>query len=387
MSERINCENKRICYYITGHGFGHLTRCAEILFAILRYGYNPSQIDIVSNLDVSLLKYTIHEDINVFSRLLDTGAIQSNALAVDPLASLQAYYNKIYLNHDTLLLQEISFLRERQTTWVLVDATPIACHAAAKVGIPSIIISNFTWCYIYREMVDMANTLIPDNNTEDTPNESIEGDIRSWNDMIQSIENDYSHASAYYLLPGATPTPTPPSSPLKHLYTVAAPLVGRGPRRAEREVRAELGVGPVPRLILLGFGGQSSEWRLREEYVPPGFVCVVLGSTLQEVPERSEKYIYTARDVYVPDILQACDVLIGKLGYGTLSECIISKTALIYISRSGWPEERWLEKEIRERESGIELEREKFIRGEWEDKIKEGCEITKRMRERERERD
>jgi hypothetical protein len=36
------------------------------------------------------------------------------------------------------------------------DIVPIACKAAAQVGIPSVCVSNFSWDFIYSEYVTVA---------------------------------------------------------------------------------------------------------------------------------------------------------------------------------------------------------------------------------------
>ena len=46
-----------------------------------------------------------------------------------------------------------------------------------------------------------------------------------------------------------------------------------------------------------------------------------------------------SRDCFVPDLLQAADVMLGKIGYGTVAECLSCRVPLIYVPREGWPEE------------------------------------------------
>ena len=48
-------------------------------------------------------------------------------------------------------------------------------------------------------------------------------------------------------------------------------------------------------------------------------------------------------DAYVPDLIRLADAVLGKLGYGFVSECLTMGTPLIYVPRHNWPEERYLE--------------------------------------------
>ena len=39
------------------------------------------------------------------------------------------------------------------------------------------------------------------------------------------------------------------------------------------------------------------------------------------------------------DLVVSCDAVLGKCGYGTVTECVVNGTPLLYIPRPGWPEE------------------------------------------------
>ena len=59
---------------------------------------------------------------------------------------------------------EAVVLRARDVRLVIADAPPLGCAAAAAAGIPSVVISNFTWDWIYaeyHEYLGAAPELIP----------------------------------------------------------------------------------------------------------------------------------------------------------------------------------------------------------------------------------
>lgn len=66
--------------------------------------------------------------------------------------------------------------------------------------------------------------------------------------------------------------------------------------------------------------------------LPEGWIAVVcgIGSCLDENSDLPERFFVAPSDVYMPDITAMSDVLLGKLGYGTVSECLNTKTPLIY---------------------------------------------------------
>lgn len=57
----------------------------------------------------------------------------------------------------------------------------------------------------------------------------------------------------------------------------------------------------------------------------------------------SERFITMGSNSYVPDLVYAADVVLGKIGYGFVSECISTGTPLVYVPRQHWPEEQYLE--------------------------------------------
>ena len=78
-----------------------------------------------------------------------------DALSVDPLVTVQRFDETVYSVRETILDDEISWIQDNRIDLVLVDATPIACVAAKRCGIESVLLSNFTWDFIYTEMFDM----------------------------------------------------------------------------------------------------------------------------------------------------------------------------------------------------------------------------------------
>ncbi|KAK7031204.1 hypothetical protein VNI00_013620 [Paramarasmius palmivorus] len=85
-----------------------------------------------------------------------------------------------------------------------------------------------------------------------------------------------------------------------------------------------------------------------------------------------ENFYVAPRDVYMPDLTAVADVLLGKLGYGTVAECVDSKTPIVFVPRPLFIEEHGLKLLLRESGvPGVELLREEYENGEWSHKILE----------------
>lgn len=86
-------------------------------------------------------------------------------------------------------------------------------------------------------------------------------------------------------------------------------------------------------------GGEEDQ---EEQLIPKGWIAIVCGLSVKDGADELPENFYAApRDVYVPDLTAVCDVLLGKLGYGTCSETVSSQTPFVYGKLTLSSEERW----------------------------------------------
>lgn len=297
--------------------------------------------------------------------MIDSGGIQKDALTVDPLASLESYYNNIYLHYDILLKFEITFLKEMNIDMILVDVSSLPCAAGKLLNIPSIIVSNFTWDFCFKELLEIicSDINIPVEN------------LGVYRQMIDQCSSDYCDASYYIQFPGGTPLP----KGFKELNVIHAPLTSRYSKLSESsggliELRNQLNIPKDSRILLLGFGGFqiSGVSTLEDFFLPEDWVCLVLTGDMNRTKSISASNVYPSSrwisidgSAYIPDLVNLADVMIGKIGYGTCSECICHGTPLIYVPRANWPEERYLERMLLSYGAGICMPVTDFKTGNW----------------------
>ena len=70
-------------------------------------------------------------------------------------------------------------------------------------------------------------------------------------------------------------------------------------------------------------------------------------------------------DLFHPDIVNACDAVVGKLGYSTLAEIYHAGVPYGYIPRSSFKESDVLEVFVKEQMSGIAIPETEFQGGSW----------------------
>jgi L-arabinokinase len=347
-----------VVFYVTGHGLGHATRSCEVISGLVSRGL---RVTVVTTADERFFRSALGvlaERCIFVHKELDAGAVQSDALRVDPEATLLAYMQRIHVQRAALLSGEVHFLAEQKPALVIADATPIAIRAASISGVRSVILSNFTWDVCYSAMIETIRL----------SNFASSAALTAYQLMCDEIADDYAACDYYLQYPGAAPPPHGMSS----TKLVSLPMVARFARRTRAEQRLELGLPESIRVLLLGFGGQATSWkdRLISVVLPGGWVCVVLGAKPSELPDDVDvhgvrRFIAAPYDAYVPDLVNATDVMIGKIGYGTVSECLAHNVPLLYVPRLNWAEEVFLEHFLLSHGGGFRMENADFDAGDW----------------------
>ncbi|RDY10485.1 L-arabinokinase [Mucuna pruriens] len=346
-------------YYVTGHGFGHATRVTEVVRHLIHAGHDVHVVtgapDFVFTSEVQSPRLFIRKV------LLDCGAVQADALTVDRLASLAKYSETAVKPRASILAQETEWLnsvkadlvqqlKTRENTFILYlvdpckanmrkqvsDVVPVACRAAADAGIHSVCVTNFSWDFIYAEYVMAAG--------------------HNYRSIVWQIAEDYSHCEFLIRLPGYCPMPA-------FRDVIDVPLVVRRLHRSAKEVRKELKVPDDVKLVILNFGGQPSGLKLKEEFLPPGWLCLVCGAS--ETDDLPPNFMKLARDEYTPDIIAASDCMLGKIGYGTVSEALAYKCPFVFVRRDYFNEEPFLRNMLEYSQCGVEMIRRDLLTGHW----------------------
>uniref|UniRef100_A0A7C9CUA8 L-arabinokinase n=1 Tax=Opuntia streptacantha TaxID=393608 RepID=A0A7C9CUA8_OPUST len=321
-------------YYVTGHGFGHATRVVEVARHLILAGHD---VHLVSAAPDFVYTSEIQSPrLHIRKVLLDCGAVQADALTVDRLASLEKYHETAVVPRESILKTEVEWLNSIKADLVVSDVVPVACRAAADAGIPCVCVTNFSWDFIYAEYVMAAG--------------------HHHRSIVWQIAEDYSHAEFLIRLPGYCPMPA-------FRDVIDVPLVVRRLHKSRKEVRKELEVDDDVKLLILNFGGQPSGWKLREEFLPPGWKCLVCGAS--EKDELPPRFIKLAKDAYTPDLMAASDCMLGKIGYGTTSEALAYKLPFVFVRRDYFNEEPFLRNLLEHYQCGVEMIRRDLLTGHW----------------------
>jgi hypothetical protein len=302
----------RIASYISGHGFGHASREIEILNALAA---RVPDLDVILRTSVArwLADRTLKARFSLRDSPCDTGVVQIDSLRLDPKATIDCARD-FYDTFDERVAAEAELLADHDVELVVADAPPLACAAASEAGIPAIVISNFTWDWIYEEYAEY---------------------LPAAPQLMDTIRGAYAMADAAWRLPMH-------GGFASFDRIVDVPFVARH-ARFEREVtRARFGL-PLDRpLVLSSFGGYGvDDLDLHRLDCLDTWSVLLTGTRGPALPAGvhliEDQEIY-ARGFRYEDLVRASDVVITKPGYGIVSECLANGPAIVYTSRGRFAE-------------------------------------------------
>ena len=324
-----------LCYYITGHGFGHAIRTTQVLKAL------PPELPLI--LKTTAPERLFREELpgRAFSYIAaeyDCGCLQSDSVSVLPRETLTRY-GEIARRNWTHLPEEVAFLRERDVRCVVSDIPSFPLYAAAQAGIPGVAVANFTWHDIYAEYVQTA------------------GD-KALRDQVAA---EYGAATLACLTPLAVPTVADPFPSVRRV-----PLVARRGRPLRDILRETLDIPEDMSLALLYLGGWGLDidWARLASWT--GWTFLV--DRPLPVPLANARAFDPAVLRYA-DVAASVDAVVSKAGYGTLTECIANSVPLIYLPRHGFAEHEALVLGMTQWGGGVEISEPDFFAGNWGDAL------------------
>jgi L-arabinokinase len=285
--------------YVSGHGFGHLTRTCEVLREIRRR--DPAlPLVVVGAVPEALVRAEVPGPVELRPVACDVGLVQRDALEIDEPASAERC-RAFDATWEERRAAEARFLRERGVRAVLADVPALPFAAAAGAGIPALGMSNFSWDWIYRHLARRQPSLLA---------------------SAERAAAAYATATRLLELPFAGDLSAFP-------VRERVGFVARRPRVAREEARRRLGLDARP-AVLLSFGGVGLP-ALRREALPAAPHLAFL------LPEEVSGRLDALGLSYV-DVVGAADVVVTKPGYGIVTDAIGAGTRMVYTDRGDFPE-------------------------------------------------
>ena len=296
---------KTILYFVSGHGFGHISRSSVIIKELLNRNH---KIVLISNRNSFLEAYS-HPSLTLVDYSFDVGLVQRSSLAIDFPETLKAYdqYQAQKKIHSKFINQ---LLFDYSPAALLSDCAALPLSIAGLADIPALFIGNFSWDFIYRHYNKLDSL---------------------WGDFADELAHEYSYTSHAFILPFSCPM-----NAFKQKTQTG--LIGRVPTESRENMRTKLNFEDQFQYLLLSFGAYGLDFsELKLEDIPPS--VKLISPALPGTPAHPQ--IQQVNGNFT-NLLQACDAVLTKPGYGILAEAHATNTPVLYTDRGDFIEYRYL---------------------------------------------
>ena len=332
-----------IIYFISPHGYGHAARAAAVIAELARL-LPESRCTAFTSVPQWFFEDSLDRSIAIEPIDVDLGMVQHDAFTEDLAATLDALQSRIPFRERTLdeLATRVEVLHG---DLVVCDIAPIGLAVAQRCGLPSVLVENFTWDWIYRGYQDACPEL---------------GTIAD--ELAENFRGADYHVQTE---PACVPSPA---------ARQVAP-VSRSPHTSRSAVRRALDItddAPMVTITMGGFGWQDGALRvdtggpLRDaEDAENNDPWVVIPGNPKRARQGRVIYLPQHSEFYHPDLIHASDAVAGKLGYSTIAEVWAAGVPFAYVARPQFRESAVLEAWVQQALPCRRLEIDQLASGDW----------------------
>jgi hypothetical protein len=289
---------------ITSHGFGHAVRAASVAAAVQQICPDILLV-LATTAPRWLLESYISGDFIHRPRAFDVGVIQADSLKMDKAATL-ATMQQIRAQQQSIIASEVNFIRTNRVRLVLGDIPPLAVLIARAADIPSWMMGNFGWDFIYRDWGAEFR------------------EIADW------ISECYQQCHRLFRLPM-----NEPMSAFPHITDVG--LTGGTPHYSATQLRTDFNLKTAPeKTVLLSFGGLGLDqipYDRLQSFPDWQFISFDAHS-----PDLSNLLKITDRHYRPVDFMPLCGRVISKPGYSTFAEAMRLGVPIVSLTREDFAE-------------------------------------------------
>jgi hypothetical protein len=323
-----------LAYFISSHGFGHGARAAAVMAAVHRIAPKVC-FDLFTTVPSWFFSVSLAGPYEYHPCMSDVGLVQRGPLHEDLPETVSLLSSFLPFRGD--VLKELGdAVRSLKCVIVICDISPLGVAVAGRLGIPSLLIENFTWDWIYEHYAAGAPQM----------------------KAFGAYLKDHFEQATYRIQ--TEPVCVPARADL------VTPPVSRAFRMAPDEVRRQLGVAPDKRVVTVTMGGVAEEMEGLDTVKDAGNVLFVAPGG-SRVARRTENLILLPRQagLFHPDLIRASDVVVGKIGYSTLAEVYYAGVPFGYIARRAFRESEVLAAFVWKEMHSLEIQDRSFQDGSW----------------------
>ncbi|MBC8412821.1 hypothetical protein H8E50_04015 [bacterium] len=324
--------NNSIACFISPHGFGHAARLTAIMEALRRL--DPSiRFEIFTLVPCWFFASAEIGEFGYHETLTDIGLVQDSPYHEDLSATVKKL--EVFMPFDPVVVKGLADkLRLSGCRLALCDISPLGIAAAAEAGIPSVLISNFTWDWIYEGYEDGG--LLP---------------------YVKQMKEWFDRAD-YYILA----EPYCEAQPAD----IIVPPVSRSFKAGAGYIRERLGIPADAKAVMITMGGFQDDYGFYDmisDY--PDIYFVIPADKPGSMPLSNLITLPFHSDLHHPDLVNAVDAVVCKLGYSTLAEIYHAGVPYGYITRPAFRESAKLQEYVEKQMNCMQIDLKEFKSGGW----------------------
>ena len=323
---------RRIAFFISPHGFGHAARAASVMEALAEIELSL-QFDIFTTVPEWFFANPNSFSLQYHRLETDIGLVQKTPFQEDLPATVQKLKRFLPFN-PSRIAAAAEKIRHLKCKLIVCDIAPMGIQVAKEAGVPSVLIENFTWDWIYRGYE--------------------KEELNEFNAYLQSI---FAEATCHIQT-------QPICKPARADFT--ADPASRKIQSSSRQIRQRLGLSDSSKVIIITAGGVPKSYgfidKLKKQtdthFIIPGASDTEnIQDNLILLPENS--------GFFHPDLINAADAVVGKVGYSTIAEIYQAGVPFGYSFRTHYRESKPLVDFVENHMSGFAIGETEFQNGDW----------------------
>ena len=329
-----------VVYYVSGHGYGHAIRAAEVLRRLVEFRA-PHSIHVRTAAPPAIFAGRC-PGVKVHRAALDSLIVEEDrSLRINPLATLE-HLREFLAGRSRIVSREVSFLRRQNASLVVSDIPFLAGEIARAAGLPCLGIANFTWDWAFEPYFQAWPRFSP-----------LQAAIREgYARMRLLLQLPFGHSERLEMFPEVR----------------RVPLIARRSSLPAAEILRRIGIGPgeePPLRVLVPMRASlpQSTW---ENVVARCRGCFFLHfDSAANLPASRGRFVRLGPKLSFPDVLKVSDVVVSKLGYGILADCVANAKPILYPPRVNFREDEILEPGARRYLPALRIRAADFWAGRW----------------------
>ncbi len=315
--------SKHLLVCISPHGYGHTAQIAPVVNA-LRKSLPSLRLTLRTTVPHTLLTARFDPPFTHINTASDFGMTMASAVTVLTEQSALAYA-AFHADWDHKVEQEAAELSALAPDLVLANVPYLPLAGAALAGIPSAALCSLNWADIYQHYC---------------------GQRPEAGRILEQMHAAYNSAAVFL-----RPQPCMPMTTLDNSHAIGP--IARVGRDRRDEINRKMNLSGDETLVLVAPGGIPTRWPMEHWPRLPGVRWIVQSDWHVTHPDA---IALETLGMPITDVMRSGVVLLGKPGYGSITECGCNGTPMLYLMRHDWPEEPYLLEWLQQHGRGLAID-------------------------------